>query len=43
MEAFKQEDFGILTDIDVRATLKQMLGQDMPPDSIAVKTIAVIV
>ncbi|MET9833542.1 DUF302 domain-containing protein [Streptomyces sp. NPDC006385] len=28
-EAFKEQGFGILTEIDVRATLKDKLGQDM--------------
>lgn len=30
-EALKKEGFGILTEIDVQATLKQKLGKDTPP------------
>jgi uncharacterized protein (DUF302 family) len=30
-EAFKAQGFGTLTEIDVRATLKQKLGEDMEP------------
>jgi uncharacterized protein (DUF302 family) len=30
-QALKKEGFGILTDIDVAATLKQKLSQDIPP------------
>lgn len=30
-EAFKEQGFGTLTEIDVRATLKEKLGQDMEP------------
>lgn len=31
VEALRQEGFGVLTEIDVAATLKKRLGKDMPP------------
>lgn len=30
IEGLKREDFGVLTDIDVQATLKSKIGADMP-------------
>jgi len=34
VEALRQEGFGVLTEIDVPATLKRRLGKDMPPSRI---------
>jgi uncharacterized protein (DUF302 family) len=31
VEALRKEGFGVLTEIDVAATLKKRLGKDMPP------------
>jgi uncharacterized protein (DUF302 family) len=31
VEALKQQGFGVLTEIDVAATLKKRLGKEMPP------------
>ncbi|RMD69777.1 MAG: DUF302 domain-containing protein [Gammaproteobacteria bacterium] len=31
VEALKAQGFGVLTEIDVAATLKEKLGEDMPP------------
>lgn len=31
VEALRQQGFGVLTEIDVAATLKKRLGKDMPP------------
>jgi uncharacterized protein (DUF302 family) len=31
IETLKEEGFGVLTEIDVQATLKEKLGEDIPP------------